>query len=174
MQDGGEPLRSLADEIAAAAEQDEIETGFEATEKEVLRQQAQDTRKRAAELGAIYFSRLAGELQAAAAADLPILVSGSRDDADSPYMDVRWQGREPRKVRFAVHRSTGELQIWAFTDRQGRLTVRLGPGFRPEALDPIRDVGLRVHSVDPLDPGAETELRESVSWVWAPGDRVEP
>jgi hypothetical protein len=89
-------------------------------------------------------------------------------------MDVRWQGREPRKVHLAVHRSTGELQIWAFTDKQGRLTVRLGPGFRPEALDPIRDVGLRVNSVDPLDPGAETELRESVSRVWAPGDRDEP
>src|SRR4029077_7004719 len=99
MKDGGEPLRSMADEIAAAAEQDEIEIGFEATEKEVLRQQAQDTRKRAAELGALCFSRGAGEPQHGAAAALPILVSGSGDDADSPYRDVRWQGREPRKVR---------------------------------------------------------------------------
>jgi hypothetical protein len=111
MQDGGEPLRSLADEIAAAAEQDEIETGFEATEKEVRRQQAQDTRKPAAELGAIYFSRLAGELEAAATADLPILVSRSRDDADRPM-----HGRPLARSRAAQSAPRGASVDWRTAD----------------------------------------------------------
>jgi hypothetical protein len=158
MTDENAPRRPIAEEIAEAAEREEIDLNLAAIERQMLRDHAEAVVKQAAELGSAIFNRLAGELQEASHGGSPILADRAYAERDKLAMEVRWQGRAKRQIRFTVVRSTGQLQVYALTDVEGHLLL---------ATDPAR-------VIDPLDPEAEDELVGSVSWVWDPGDRAWP
>ena len=168
MSEQGRLRRSIADEITAAAEREEIEANLAAVELEELTEQARIQRKRAAELGSECFSRLAKELEEAAESNPLIFVNQSYTDPKTLTMIVQWNGKRPRRICFAADRWTGQLQIWVLTDVHGR-EVPSKIGFMTSAMsnDPAR-------SIDPLDPTAEEQLVESISWVWDPRGRELP
>jgi hypothetical protein len=89
MTDENAPRRPIAEEIAEAAEREEIDLNLAAIERQMLRDHAEALVKRAAELGSAIFNRLAGELQEA---------SHGASRLASPRLahDLLTTGRHPR------------------------------------------------------------------------------
>jgi hypothetical protein len=89
MTDENAPRRPIAEEIAEAAEREEIDLNLAAIERQMLRDHAEALVKQAAELGSAIFNRLAGELQEASHGASPILADRAYAERDKLAMEVK-------------------------------------------------------------------------------------